>query len=975
MASVLNAKAFLERVWPDTGPYYVAIPAINKDTGKEGYWHYGVDTIDDAVTKATSLCFSENKDVYFVVHAIKEKKVLDPVRGIMRSSRKHENMREARVFFFDLDVGKEEKPQDGKPISPKFATRELALSALEQFIFRTGLPRPLLVSSGGGFHVYWVLSEGVDSVRWRTFADRLRFLARKHGLRVDPARTTDQSSVLRVVGTKNLKPHVNQHVRCLDAGVVTDTAELLSLLEALSPDYEPLARVHRSDLNSGGSNSGLEFSGRKTPVKELHEICAQVRNFEAMKGQLEEPAWYDMLGLLRWADEGEEEAHRISALDPRYDAGETQQKIDQWADKNPPTCRTIDGRADNKLCESCPFFERHTNPLVVANKEWEAKAKPAPKLTLVVDNTKPIEPEYMPVEITPPYGRVNGGVGKYVMDPEVKVMVLKLFCTYDIFPVASYMGESGSDEDAYSYWAVTFPKTGQRLIRLSNAIFHDLREFRVATIRNSIWVPDDRDLSELKKFMLHYLRQLQTQIAEADMFTHVGWVHNEDNTIKTFVLYEQAWDFTQKRFRHCAMARSMHAAKPMFASGGTLEGQIDALQFFNHPDYLRMQYMILASAASPFFFVTGEAGVILSMSGETASSKTTTARGAAGIWGAPDIYMMSGLDAGATFNAKIDRMMLMNNLPFIMDEFTNADPKDVSDTALIATQPAGKITLNRNREMRTHRSGHRSNFIIVTSNDSLHQLCASHNIAGQAAQTRIVEINFPRMLGGKVAADRALRKIQTHYGHVGRRLMELLLPEHEAVCEEIRDMMDQMTTLYKVKPHERFQVNHLAVLLVVGRRAYQAGLLPYDPDAIIAWFVNNQLKDIRNPLTGGQLKIDNDEIVANFLSDIHGETLRIEVDKAGNLGGALIIPNQKINARYDIGDKLITISSMRFKIWCDTRRLNSKRVIMELTNDKKIIEQGKFNLTSGVESAQLLRMHCYRLDVTKFAGVVHNVVK
>ena len=64
-----------------------------------------------------------------------------------------------------------------------------------QFVQQTGLPKPLVTSSGGGFHVYWLLTDEIPSDEWRDHATRLRQLAMHYGLKADPSRTTDTSSV------------------------------------------------------------------------------------------------------------------------------------------------------------------------------------------------------------------------------------------------------------------------------------------------------------------------------------------------------------------------------------------------------------------------------------------------------------------------------------------------------------------------------------------------------------------------------------------------------------------------------------------------------------------------------------------------------------------------------------------------------------------------------------------------------------
>ena len=222
MSSVLTTQQFLERVLPDAGPYCVAYPVIRKD-GQKAYAHVACKTITDAVAAAKRICFTQAKDAYFAVHGLIKGAIWDQDKQRLRVSRTHDNMREGRCFFFDLDVGDGDK---------KHKSREEALVALERFVFRTGLPYPLVVSSGGGYHVYWLLERAIPSAEWRAYADRMRWLAATNGLKADPARITDQASVLRVVGTKNFKPDVQAKVVALTEGDITDTDEFIAKLTA-----------------------------------------------------------------------------------------------------------------------------------------------------------------------------------------------------------------------------------------------------------------------------------------------------------------------------------------------------------------------------------------------------------------------------------------------------------------------------------------------------------------------------------------------------------------------------------------------------------------------------------------------------------------------------------------------------------------------------------------------------------------------
>jgi hypothetical protein len=71
-----------------------------------------------------------------------------------------------KSFFLDLDCG---------PTKP-YATLPEGLAALKNFCKATKLPKPTIVRSGHGAHVYWVLEEPLPRQEWKPYAERLKDL-------------------------------------------------------------------------------------------------------------------------------------------------------------------------------------------------------------------------------------------------------------------------------------------------------------------------------------------------------------------------------------------------------------------------------------------------------------------------------------------------------------------------------------------------------------------------------------------------------------------------------------------------------------------------------------------------------------------------------------------------------------------------------------------------------------------------------
>jgi hypothetical protein len=124
-------------------------------------------------------------------------------------SRKRNNICKIQSLFLDLDTNEGASLRaDGKtdPKPNTYRDRIEAIQALTQFCQQMSLPVPtIVVGSGYGLHVYWVLDTPLDADRWQVYADGLKGAAVRLGLLADPSRTADACSILRPVGTVNHK--------------------------------------------------------------------------------------------------------------------------------------------------------------------------------------------------------------------------------------------------------------------------------------------------------------------------------------------------------------------------------------------------------------------------------------------------------------------------------------------------------------------------------------------------------------------------------------------------------------------------------------------------------------------------------------------------------------------------------------------------------------------------------------------------
>ena len=130
------------------------------------------------------------------------------------AERKATQATSVKAFWIDVDV------RDDKG----FRTFEDALAGIRTFVERYALPKPLLLNSGGGFHVYWCLTAPVSVGVWKLVAASLHKLVTTHGggIASDTARIKDVASLMRL-------PLSYNYTRGVAGSVVWDTTTLVDL--------------------------------------------------------------------------------------------------------------------------------------------------------------------------------------------------------------------------------------------------------------------------------------------------------------------------------------------------------------------------------------------------------------------------------------------------------------------------------------------------------------------------------------------------------------------------------------------------------------------------------------------------------------------------------------------------------------------------------------------------------------------------
>lgn len=916
----MTPSDFLHTVWPDEGYYCIAIKT------DRGYWHTSYETIEQAAAFVDK--YKHERDVFFCVHALREEKVWDNAKTNPRDGskgawayRKQTNMLAARCFFFDLDIG------DGQG---KYPSLSEAVSALRAFVDETGLPEPMLVKSGGGLHVYWLLEDAILSDQWRVYAARMRALANACDLIVDPARTTDTASVLRVVGTFNLKRETPRPVRLIVDGDITPNDTFIKLLTAACEDRHVTAEVAKAATGGGELGPRPDYARHTVEgnTEKIHQLvkpkamlkCRQFEYMAGTGGDLERSPWRAGLSLFKCVKNGKELARDWSSTCPeRFDDASFEANFDSLNGAH--KCATIEGLCGAERCMGCPWRGKGLSPYSYAQ---HYDAAPPPNVVFKIDD------QTITYEIPAPphpYKRTEDGTivllgGKRKnSDGDDEQVDDEVIYDNDLYPLCRIVN---SEHGVEQYrWRVVL-KTGETSdFNLDVDALYDKRKFTYALPHRGV-IMSLNMVGKVQSYMIAYIKQLQRQTAAEAQHNHLGWSTDHEQ----FILPDKIL-CRDGRVLPVHLSKGVERTAARVARLGTLEKQVELLNFYCDKAYLPNQFVILASLAAPIFYMTGHHGAIINASGEAGASKSTTLYTAASLWGVPDRYPLNGTRNGATINARNNYLHILSNLPVCVDEITHIPAKDAADMAMNVTQPDHKRRLDKNGVEQASPDNAKATLMLTTANSSLHGLLSVDNTAGTAGSMRVIEIIFKATkVHAKFEADLYWAGLQQNYGHIGPAFLHYIIQHQEEVHARVLETMRHIDAFCNIKGSERFWSATCAAVLVAGEIANQLGLIRFNMLQLKNWITTTLLPYERNVITAQYATPIN--VLTEFLEQINENILITKPINGEGYDDVLKEVRGQLLARYDTGVKTMFVLKKAFRDYCIRIGANHLNVLHEL---------------------------------------------
>lgn len=916
-----SQREFFHAVLSEVGlPCIASIRPTEPGQPKPKAIHTVYDSIGALCEGLEEIDFS-SANYYFAISTLASKKVL---AGKVPRVRVKENTKRCRVFILDIDIRDD---KDG------FATtKEEGYGCIDSICSALGLPRPIVVDSGYGLHVYWVMAEGIDTTEWTKAAQQFRSAVSiiAPAAVADASRVADCAGILRIPDSFNLKNGQQVPVEItqwFDGFLDFDTFK--RRLDRLSPQAK----------NTDKKKPTLAATVIESPPQELAPVlknCNWLREYAKNSKTASEPEWYAVLGAAHYLKhnnlDGRGVAHLLSKAHPEYDEAATDAKFDQArnAQTGPTLCSKFRDIKPER-CNGCPFANSVSSPVHVGKLAREA-TKEVTVETKAKDDRGNVEEVKVTIPLPPkPYFRgEDGGVFVRAKNEEGEDVIEKIY-DYDLYPVRRFRTEVIESELMEMH--VWLPKDGLRIFKMPLSLLADNKKLAQFFAEKGV-VPEAGRWPRITRYMVDYVRFLQDRSAAEVEFSRFGW--RDINTANPkFVVGNGVIDKTGELIPASFAYFLKDAARSVAAQGDIAEWRKGFDAYKNIEGSEPYQFGILMGFAAPLLALTEYSGILYNLVGQTGAGKSTMLKIMSSVWGQPNPAQILRSD---TEISMFNFLGYLNSVPIAFDELTHMESEQLAKFVLYFTGGRGKMRANREGENKQN-NVEWDTVVVATSNTSVYDKISSFRKGYNAEAMRVYEVNVQDALAvNKAEMDHAVSLINHNYGLAGREFIKYILKNLPAVKAMVLEADKKITKNLNLSVEERFWGALFACVYVGGTIAAKLGLHGYDMANLIKWggLTSVEARKVVKEHSG-----DCVSVIADFFNSNLDGLLKVNDNKVDLSERALTLRSVKARIEYEGGQAeraYIAISAI--KKYCSDTRTDASWLRRELLTMGLLKESG-----------------------------------
>ena len=835
-------------------------------------------------------------------------------------------------FFLDIDCGQDKAMPDKTGRIKGYIDQQTGMQAIKELCKILKLPRPTVVDSGRGWHIYWPLTEPVEISKWLPVAHTFKARCIESKIIIDPDVPADAARVLRIPSTKNFKDDPpNDVVLMYEAKPMRfeDFAGLMGPLVPIKPAHVPKQLDELTKAVIGNKQSRFRLIFDKT----LEGTgCEQLRYIMEHQDQIEEPLWRAGLSIAKHCVDGDKAIHIISNKHPQYSKSETERKAHLI--KGPYTCETFNDFRPN-VCTVCPHWQTIKSPIVIGHEIAKSEEN------VVIGNG---EVEFVAPTLPNGYFRGrNGGIyfttkKKKADDADKEEDVVVCVYKYDLF-VTKRLNDPIHGETILI--RRTLPRDGHKEFPITIVDTLSKDEFKKVMAFNGIIELPDK-MQHILGYIVACAKELQIIQEVETMRLQFGWTDDDDK----FILGTREIGPSYVRYSPPSKATGeiANALRPV----GDLDTWKNIVNVYDLPGFEPHAFALFSAFGAPLIKFMGiKGGIINLINNKSGTGKSTILQVMNSVWGHPDELMLSWRD---TMNVKMHRLAVMCNLPIGVDEITKMSGDEFSDMAYSATQGAPRRRMKANANEERLAEGFWATLMVCTSNSSMIDKLQALKSTSEGELMRLMQYKIePTNNLDKREAKRLFGKLQSNYGLAGQPYAQYLVQNLEEVIDTAMNIQAKFDSRANVETRERFWSAITASNIAGAMVAKKLGLHDINTKRVFDWAVS-QVGDMQ---VETQLSMDDYAgVIGEFMLRYNANILVINhnsTSRAGIAAAPISNPKGAIMIRYEPDTQRLLILRNPLREFCVERQVTFTDLLAALNKEGSFIGVNRARMEVGTD--------------------------
>lgn len=777
----MNLREFLKITLPESGNYYVATADSNSN-----FKQWKIGTKSELAEKIENITY-QHKNVYFAT-------------GSFNNSRTAKGIKHKKIFYLDLDCG------PGK----EFPDKPTAGKELIAFIKKANILIPsIVVDSGNGLHVYWVLDTSINAKQWLNIAEALKAACEEYDFKADPVVTTDIARVLRAPETVNYKDQ--KHPR--PCKIFSGNSKQYSYEEVRHAFLKWVRPTTLSTVPSALKNNGALSGGMHNQfvplAKHMVPQCAVLAEVAATGGRgdddpqscrvgigYKEVFWQQTLYLLAFCEDGHDYIHTVSEKHKTYSHKETEMKFGQQLIKaqdpgrKPTVCSTLEQYMPDK-CAECPFKGKFKSPIALGKP-------PATEI---------------------PYGYIQDDKGIMRIEGDETLRILPYII--EDFNVGYDIAGHGL---ILSLKAV-IAKTAY-YIEFAHALLCDVRAIGKELSIHGIAL-NKHQLAEFIHLMTTWTQQMQRARQVRSTTRAFGWF--EQGKRMGFAAGNNIYWNDGKAETSLVPYKDLAA---MYTPTGSIDIWKEVANYIVKQDRPGINVAIASAFASPLVKFTGVSGLTLAIVSEkSGTGKSTGLKVAQSVWGHP----VKGVNAlSDTIASVVRKLGVLNNLPAYWDELRMREDVD-GFIRLMFQIGQGKEKSRLTQSSNFQDMGTWNLLMTVASNEYLTDHIDQIIKSSDAGRRRVFEVTVDDYVDAKaIPANMAkFRSLEENFGLAGIEYSKYIATNHKYVEQLVHKYMEHFSKKLSTNNDERFWLAFISATAAGAHIAKKMWLVEFKVNDIV----------------------------------------------------------------------------------------------------------------------------------------------